>query len=277
MQIFKPKLSDFLLDLHQSFAHQGLAKSLDISIGMPTLFANLAASRSRHISSQKIAQLRLRKNGFTLIEILIAIFILSIVLTTVYTAYTGTFRIVKDTRRSDDNYSMARTAIKRMTKDMESVCSSKGSFKFVSGEIEKEDFIELSFISSAHLDFDDERSSGIAVINYYIVEDNEKDSCILKRKDELLYWEETEGAKEDALREGGYIICEGLQSLTYKFYDGSGEEYDSWDSESDLKTQKDSAPSIVSIHMDFINPDNEDMPYKFMTKVFMPMGGRLED
>ncbi|MCD4763725.1 MAG: hypothetical protein K8R28_06855 [Desulfobacterales bacterium] len=56
----KPKLSDFLLDLHQSLAHQGLAKSLDISIGMPTLFANLAASRSQHISSQKIAQLRLK-------------------------------------------------------------------------------------------------------------------------------------------------------------------------------------------------------------------------
>ncbi|MCD4762797.1 MAG: hypothetical protein K8R28_02110 [Desulfobacterales bacterium] len=52
-------MSDFLLDLHQSLAHQGLAKSLDISIGMPTLFANLAASRSRHISSQRIAQLRL--------------------------------------------------------------------------------------------------------------------------------------------------------------------------------------------------------------------------
>lgn len=219
----------------------------------------------------------LRKNGFTLIEILIAIFILSIVLTTVYTAYTGTFRIVKDTRRSDDNYSMARTAMKRMTKDMESVCSSKGSCKFVSGEIEKEDFIELSFISSAHLDFDDERSSGIAVINYYIVEDNEKDSCILKRKDELLYWEEAEGAEEDALREGGYIICEGLQSLTYKFYDSSGEEYDSWDSESDLKTQKDSAPSIVSIHMNFINPDDRDRSYMFMTKVFLPMGERLED
>ena len=56
--IFLPKLSDFLLDLHQSLAHQGLAKSLDISIGMPTLFANLATSRSWHISSQKIAQLR---------------------------------------------------------------------------------------------------------------------------------------------------------------------------------------------------------------------------
>jgi len=56
----KPKLSGFLLDLHKFLAHQGLAKSLDISIGMPTLFANLAASRSWHISSQKIAQLRLK-------------------------------------------------------------------------------------------------------------------------------------------------------------------------------------------------------------------------
>jgi len=55
-------LIDFLLDLHQSLAHQGLAKSLDISIGMPSIFANLAASRSWHISSQKIAQLRFKSN-----------------------------------------------------------------------------------------------------------------------------------------------------------------------------------------------------------------------
>jgi len=34
-----------------------------------------------------------KRNGFTLIEILIAIFILATVLTTVYAAYTGTFRI----------------------------------------------------------------------------------------------------------------------------------------------------------------------------------------
>jgi hypothetical protein len=44
--LVKPKLSDFLLDLHQSLAHQGLAKSLDITIGMSTLFADLAASKS---------------------------------------------------------------------------------------------------------------------------------------------------------------------------------------------------------------------------------------
>ena len=57
--MLKPKLSDFLLDLRRSLAHKGFAKILDISTGMPAVFANPYASRSQHISSQKIAQLRL--------------------------------------------------------------------------------------------------------------------------------------------------------------------------------------------------------------------------
>jgi len=53
----KPKLSDFLLDLHRPLAHQGRAKILDISMGMPVVFADPAASRSQHISSQKLLNL----------------------------------------------------------------------------------------------------------------------------------------------------------------------------------------------------------------------------
>ncbi len=214
-----------------------------------------------------------KKNGFTLIEILIAIFILTTVLTTVYAAYTGTFRLMKDTRRGDKIYSMARTAMNRMTKDIESVCGYRNSFRFASGEIEKEGFMELSFLSSAHLNFYDEKSSGIAVISYFVVEDDEKDGYIMKRKDEL-YLDKIE--EEEVLRDGGYIVCEGLQSLTYKFYDTIGEEYDSWDSESDSKAQNDKVPSVVSIQMDFINPDDKDRPYRFMTKVFLPVAENNE-
>ncbi len=214
-----------------------------------------------------------KKNGFTLIEILIAIFILTTVLTTVYAAYTGTFRLMKDTRRGDKIYSMARTAMNRMTKDIESVCGYRNSFRFASGEIEKEGFMELSFLSSAHLNFYDEKSSGIAVISYFVVEDDEKDGYIMKRKDEL-YLDKIE--EEEVLRDGGYIVCEGLQSLTYKFYDTIGEEYDSWDSESDSKAQNNKVPSVVSIQMDFINPDDKDRPYRFMTKVFLPVAENNE-
>jgi hypothetical protein len=45
-KIVIPKLSDFLLDLPQSLAHQGSAKILNRPTGMPAVFANLAASRS---------------------------------------------------------------------------------------------------------------------------------------------------------------------------------------------------------------------------------------
>ena len=213
----------------------------------------------------------LKRNGFTLIEILIAIFILATVLTTVYAAYTGTFRIAKDTRLGDNIYSMARTAINRMTKDLESVCGYRNSFKFASTK--SEDVMELSFLSSAHLNFYDEKSSGIAIINYVVMEGDEKESRILKRKDEL-YRNQPEKAEKEVSMDGGYILCKGLQSLTYKFYDNSGEEYDSWDSHSDLESQKDKAPAVISIQMDFINPDNRDRPYRFMTKVFLPMAGR---
>jgi len=92
----------------------------------------------------------------------------------------------------------------------------------------------------------------------------------LKRNDEL-YRDKAEEAEEEESRAGGYILCEGLQSLTYTFYDNSGEEYDSWDSESDLKTQNGKAPTVVSIQMNFTNPDDKDRPYRFMTKVFLPV------
>jgi len=67
MSLFEPKLSDFLLDLRRSLAHKGFAKILNISTGMPAVFSNPYASRSQHISSQKIAQLMVF-GGYQVIE-----------------------------------------------------------------------------------------------------------------------------------------------------------------------------------------------------------------
>jgi len=44
---FTPKLSGFLLDLRRSLAHKGFAKILDISTGMPAVFANPYAAKNR--------------------------------------------------------------------------------------------------------------------------------------------------------------------------------------------------------------------------------------
>jgi len=210
-----------------------------------------------------------RQNGFTLIEILIAILILGTVLATVYAAYTGTLRIVKDTGYEDDIYSMARVTMKRMTEDLESICKYKESFKFISERkaISEKEFTEISFLSSAHLNFTDGNSSGLAFINYFVEEDSEREGYVLIRKDVL-----HKGEKDEEIeRNGGFILCDKLQSLSYTFFDSKGKEQESWDSDSEA--QKGKAPALVSIHLDFTNPDDEDMPYRFMTKVFLPMTG----
>jgi len=48
-------LSGFLLNLRQSLAYKGFAKILDISTGMPAVFANPYASRSQGSAKNKFA------------------------------------------------------------------------------------------------------------------------------------------------------------------------------------------------------------------------------
>lgn len=213
----------------------------------------------------------MRDKGFTLLEILIAISILAIVLTTVYAAYTGTLRIVKDTEYGDDIYSMARVTLKRMTDDLESICTYKESFKFFSSQnqFDNQRFIDISFLSSAHVSFDDTPSAGNARIRYYIREKPDKKEYVLIREDELFRGKEEEFT--DSEGDKGYIICENIQSITYTFYDGNGNDFETWNSGSD--TTKDKAPTLISINLNLTNPDDKDKPYRFMTTVRIPMAG----
>lgn len=209
-----------------------------------------------------------RKSGFTLVEILIAISILVIVMSTVYAAYIGTFEIIENTRSGNDIYSMARSSMKRIIADLESTCRYGDSFRFISEEreVKNDRFMNLSFFSSAHLDPDYGDVTGIAMIGYYIVEGEDED-CILMREDTL--FKDSEVKKEELFRGEGFILCDRLHSLTYKFYDTKGEEYNSWNS--GLETHTNRIPAIISIHLEFVNPDDIDNPYRFMTKVFLPM------
>ena len=58
--------------------------------------------------------------GFTLLEILIAVVILVIVLSTVFASFTGTLRLVSETESQAEVYQMARIALERILEDLES-------------------------------------------------------------------------------------------------------------------------------------------------------------
>jgi prepilin-type N-terminal cleavage/methylation domain-containing protein len=206
--------------------------------------------------------------GFTLIEILIAILILGIVLTTIYASYTGTFRIIKETEYDAEVYGIARSALDRFSRDLQSVALWNGSFAFktTSHYLGNREFVRLLFRSAAHVSFsENEAPEGVAVIEYRIEEGTEKEGYALWRSDSLY----RDPGKEDTAA-SGYLLGERVEELTWLFYDDKGKEYDSWDSGGDIEAQKKKAPTSVLIRLSFVNEANRERPYLFSTRVHLP-------
>lgn len=219
----------------------------------------------------------IRPRGFTLMEILIAIFIFAIVLSTIYTSYTGTSRIVNETESRADIYAMARIALERILEDLESVYITPRDPQSTKSDGERAQFVgedkelkdgsadSLSFISMAHLVFSEQdQSFGPAEIGYYIEEDEEGEGLVLYRTDTLAFQEKPE---EGGGR--GLVLCDRLASVNFTYYDDKGEVYDNWDSTSEAF--KKTIPQMVSILLEFANESNPESPFAFMTSVALPI------
>ncbi|MFB3926696.1 MAG: type II secretion system protein J [Syntrophales bacterium] len=221
------------------------------------------AEKSSPIPDPRLAACRVRRrSGFTLIEVLIALSILAIVVSTIYASYSGTLKMAANSEYAEGVYSMARATLERMIRDLESVGTYQGDYRFflTNVEIDRRVFPALSFNSSAHLAFSEkEAQSGIALIQYY-VEKSGDGNYVLLRKDILREDPESAGAQ-------GFILCERLHSIVFKLLDRSGKEYDAWDSSLEMEGQKNRIPSAVQIDLKFENPEREDRPYHFMTRV----------
>jgi general secretion pathway protein J len=208
------------------------------------------------------------EQGFTLIEILIAVLILGIVLSTVYASYTGTYRVVRQTQTDADVYGMARNVLDRMTRDLQSVATWKGAFSFRSESLSlgERETARLVFRAAAHVAFGErEVPGGIAVIEYGLEEGTERPGLVLRRGDSLY----RDPAKDEPL-DDGYPLCDRIEALSYRFYDESGKEYDAWDSTGQVEVQKKRAPAAVRIQMSLVNEADPERPYRFMTRVRLP-------
>ena len=209
----------------------------------------------------------MNSKGFTLIEILIATLILGIVLTTVYASYTGTFRIVRETSRDAEVYSLARSALDRMTRDLQAAAPYRGAFTFMAKPhaLSGREFVRLTFRSAAHVAFSASNPpAGIAVIEYVFDEGVEKEGYTLSRSDSL-FRDPEKGAAS------GYILCDQVEDLTYLFYDETGKEHERWDSGADGGAQKGKAPAAVAIRLAFVNKADRERPHLFMTRVRLPI------
>ena len=224
--------------------------------------------------------------GFTLLEVLISVFILAVVLSTIFTSYSGTFRVVDETESQAEMYEMARVAMQRIVEDLESVCF-RGSEKSSKSESEKTSKIgeepfqrarflgedkeingraadTLRFLSRAHLVLDEDGEPSIpAEIIYSVKESAEGDTLVLYRADTM----ELEKVSEE--EKDGLILCDSLVSVNFTYTDADGDVHDTWDSTKE--EFKERLPLKVSIILEFVNKSRPETPLKFMTGVVVPM------
>jgi general secretion pathway protein J len=213
-----------------------------------------------------------KDGGFTLIEVLIAVFILGVVLSTVYAAYTATFRMVKVSEYENDIYNMGRMTLQRMTQDFSAVTPYGGKFEWTIKRtaVGGRDFPRLFFTSNVNLDlYDKAKPAGISTIDYFVDEDRQRGGFVLLRSESI----RREKAPDDLneLRKNAFPVCNHIQSIVYTFYDGKGKDYETWDSQETGDVQKNRAPGIVAVELNLVNPDKEDYPYKFRTKIYLPV------
>lgn len=212
--------------------------------------------------------------GFTLMEILVAIFIFTVLFTVLF----GSFQTLSSSSdalgRGTDQFEMGQQCISRIAKDMEAITVSlPPQFKQpdfrettdpyrILGESETvngKTVSRLRFTTLAHFSFSESQVPGIAEIVYY-VHPIQNGELVLRRSDHLYPYETFEEKSSDP------IICKNIQGFSLTYFNGEGEASEEWDSESSEEDY--TTPRSIQVVLQI---GDEAAPNVFSTRVYIPV------
>jgi len=216
--------------------------------------------------------------GFTVLEILIAMFIFAVVATTIFGSYNLIFSSSDDFSSGIVVYESARNCLDRISADLQAAYVTlppaytpphsdalPDSYRF-SGDTDivgGRSFPRLRFTSLAHVPFEKSRQEGIAEIVYY-VQPGDNGTFILRRFDALYPYKPFQEKGTDP------ILCDNLKTLKFTYYNTEGNDSDRWNSDSD--EFKYATPRAVGIEIEL---GNGSFSQQFATLVSLP-SHRLE-
>jgi type II secretion system protein J len=175
--------------------------------------------------------------GFTLLEILIAIAILALVVSSLYGAYSGTLNTTEMVESIRDVDQVARLALMQMVDDFKCLYYQKAegedkespySFGGVM-EAEGEGGEIVAFATTSRLDFDMTFPSQRINRVSYVVEqqpDNEKLYRLVRKE---LPFAGLSGEGQEILVE----IADGVESLSLTYFNEDGQQFSQWDSKAE--------------------------------------------
>jgi len=209
-----------------------------------------------------------RQGGFTLLELLLAIFIFAIVTSSVYGAYRSTFLVINTTESQAEYSSMARVALDRITGDLESAYFGNGSlFEAERKEVDTGRADQLTFTSSFHLVFGkNELPAGSAMVRYSTEIDEESGLLKLYRLDMALRpGESAEGIEEKK----GFLLCDRLAEVQFSYFDTEGNEVEDWKSHEGEGEEQGEFPVMTRVTLRFAESADSEERIVFSTAVAM--------
>ena len=219
------------------------------------------------------------RSGFTLLEILIAIFIFAIIITTVYGSFNAVIGRAEAINNGVGAFEMARVCLNRIISDLNAIYVEQkplyhppdyndppDPYGFVGTETFKgtKTFSQLRFASFAHLSMAKDTENGIAEIVYYIKERGYPETEYVLKRADTLYFDEEDYEFEE--KDSDPVLCEGLEGLSFAYFDDEGDEYETWDSDS--SSNKYATPRAIEITLT-INYNSEI--HTFYTKLNLPV------
>jgi general secretion pathway protein J len=182
------------------------------------------------------------QGGFTLLEIMIAIFVFAVIITTVFGSFQAVFSSADAVGGDVAVFESARICLERMATDLEAMVildyprykkpefnenDSKDIYRLVgdTSDVAGSSFSRLRFTSLAHLALNQDPRQGVCRIVYYVHEGFDK-RLVIRRADHLYPFPEFEESQDDP------VLCDNVLALEFEYADEEGELTDRWDSES---------------------------------------------
>lgn len=212
--------------------------------------------------------------GFTLLELLVALSIFAAVISMVYGAYRSTFRITSDSEAKLHFSTMAQVALDRITEDLQTLYTGTGGYMLGSREEGKTGRADqLVFTSTSHLAMNDtELPAGYALLHYSLETDEESGLLRLYRSD----MPALPGVLPDQEESGkGFVLCEELAGFELEYVDGRGSGNEAWQSHGDAFDWNDELiqgkyPSLIRITMQFATSADDGERVSYHTAVALP-------
>jgi general secretion pathway protein J len=163
-----------------------------------------------------------QSSGFTLLEVLLALTILAVIMTSIYGSFATTGRNVESAEEIRDGTDRVRTLISRLTNDIANACIVGGmSETFFYGkkyeaEEDKQRFDSIYLTTLTNWRKPDSREMELWEVGYFFQERPEGKGRVLMRK------EKRELSRDVPPREGGvdYELTDTVQGLQLRYYNG---------------------------------------------------------